>query len=59
MKNLTLKEFLKYADDYIDNAAIGDSYSIQTKSGKAILISQREWDTIVGNRKENEEMQRG
>lgn len=44
MKDLRLNEFLDRADDFINNAAIGEEfYAIQTTSGKAIVISEDEW----------------
>lgn len=48
MKDLRLNEFLDRADDFINNAAIGEEfYAIQTTSGKAIVISEDEWKMLT------------
>ena len=48
MKELKLNEFLDQADDFITNAALGEEfYSIQTKAGKAIVISEDEWKMLT------------
>ncbi len=48
MKDLRLNEFLDRADDFINNAAIGEEfYAIQTTSGKAIVISENEWKMLT------------
>lgn len=48
MKELKLNEFLARADDFINNAAMGEEfYSIQTNSGKAIIISEGEWKIMT------------
>lgn len=44
MKELKLSEFLVRADDYVNNASIGEEfYAVKTNSGKAIIISEDEW----------------
>ncbi len=48
MKDLRLNEFLDRADDFINNAAIGEEfYAIQTTSGKAIVINEDEWKMLT------------
>ena len=48
MEELKLNEFLNRADDYIKNAAIGvDTYSVQTNSGKVIIISEQEYIKLL------------
>ncbi len=48
MKELKLNDFLSQADDIINNAAIGEEfYTIQTKSGKAVVISEDEWKIMT------------
>ena len=48
MKELKLNEFLDRADDFINNASMGeDCYAVQTNSGKAIIISEDEWKIMT------------
>lgn len=48
MKELNLNEFLNRADDYINNAVIGqDVYTVQTNCGKAIILSEEEWKRLL------------
>ncbi len=48
MKELKLNDFLSHADDIINNAAIGEEfYTIQTKSGKPVVISEAEWKIMT------------
>lgn len=48
MKELKLNEFLDRADDFINNASMGeDFYAVQTNSGKAIIISEDEWKIMT------------
>ena len=48
MKELKLNEFLDRADDFINNASIGEEfYAVETNSGKAIVISEDEWKMLT------------
>lgn len=48
MTELKLNEFLDRADDFINNASMGeDFYSVKTNSGKAIIISEDEWKIMT------------
>lgn len=48
MEILKLNEFLDRADDFIKNAALGEEfYSIETKAGNAIIISEDEWKMLT------------
>lgn len=47
MKEIKLNKFLCYADDLLENAARGDeSYIVETKAGKAIVISEKEFNRL-------------
>lgn len=49
MKDLKLHEFLNRSDDFINNAAMGaEFYSVQTNSGKAIIISEEKFKALIG-----------
>ena len=48
MKEIKLNKFLCYADDLLENAARGDeSYIVETKAGKAIIISETDYNRLI------------
>lgn len=48
MKEIKFNKFLCYADDLLENAARGDeSYIVETKAGKAIIISETDYNRLI------------
>ena len=47
MINITMLDFLSEPETYLKNAAENDDFfTVQTKSGKAVVISEAEWNIM-------------
>ena len=47
MIDISMREFLSDPQTYIKNAAENDDFfTVQTKSGKAVVISEAEWNIM-------------